>query len=72
MQLIAFGSAATGDRSAANDLDLLVIQPHVSHRYQEMVRLHRVLRGLLMLRKAAQEQAVLEQLTTPSRRPKRC
>jgi predicted nucleotidyltransferase len=48
MRLIAFGSAATGDLAAANDLDLLVIQPQVADRYQEMVRLRHALRGLLM------------------------
>jgi predicted nucleotidyltransferase len=47
-RLIAFGSAATGDPSIANDLDLLVVEPHVVDRYQEMLRLRRVLRGLLM------------------------
>lgn len=47
-RLIAFGSAATGDLAAANDLDLLVIQPQVADRYQEMVRLRHALRGLLM------------------------
>lgn len=47
-QLIAFGSAATGDLNSANDLDLLVIKPQVDDRYQEMVRLHHALRGLLM------------------------
>jgi predicted nucleotidyltransferase len=47
-QVIAFGSAATGDLASANDLDLLVIQPQVSDRLREMVRLRRALRGLLM------------------------
>ncbi len=47
-RLIAFGSAATGDLSAANDLDLLVVEVQVADRYQEMLRLRRVLRGLLM------------------------
>ena len=46
--LIAFGSAATGDLSIANDLDLLVVEAQVADRYQEMLRLRRVLRGLLM------------------------
>ncbi len=46
--LIAFGSAATGDLSMANDLDLLVAEDQVADRYQEMLRLRRVLRGLLM------------------------
>lgn len=47
-RLIVFGSAATGDLAAAHDLDLLVIQSDVADRYQEMVRLRRALRGLLM------------------------
>jgi predicted nucleotidyltransferase len=47
-QVIAFGSAATGDLTSANDLDLLVIQPQVPDRLREMVRLRRALRGLLM------------------------
>ncbi len=47
-QVIAFGSAATGDLASANDLDLLVIQPQVPDRLREMVRLRRALRGLLM------------------------
>jgi predicted nucleotidyltransferase len=47
-RLIAFGSAATGDLSMANDLDLLVVEAQVADRYQEMLRLRRVLRGLLM------------------------
>jgi len=47
-RLIAFGSAATGDLSIANDLDLLVVETQVADRYQEMLRLRRVLRGLLM------------------------
>ena len=46
--LIAFCSAATGDLSVANDLDLLVVEAQVADRYQEMLRLRRVLRGLLM------------------------
>lgn len=47
-RLIAFGSAAAGDLSMANDLDLLVVEAHVADRYQAMLRLRRVLRGLLM------------------------
>jgi len=47
-RLIAFGSAGTGDLSMANDLDLLVVEARVADRYQEMLRLRRVLRGLLM------------------------
>jgi predicted nucleotidyltransferase len=48
MRLIAFGSAAADEPSSANDRDLLVVEPHVADRYQEMLRLLRVLRGLLM------------------------
>lgn len=47
-QVIAFGSAATGDLASANDLDLLVIQTQVVDRFQEALRLRRALRGLLM------------------------
>ncbi|APD47179.1 nucleotidyltransferase domain-containing protein [Synechococcus sp. CS-602] len=47
-RLIAFGSAAAGDLSVANVLDLLVVEAQVADRYQEMLRLRRVLRGLLM------------------------
>jgi predicted nucleotidyltransferase len=47
-RLIAFGSTATGDLSMANDLDLLVVEAQVADRYQEILRLRRVLRGLLM------------------------
>lgn len=46
--LIAFGSAARGDLAAANDLDLLVVEPEVSSRYCETVRLQKALRGVLM------------------------
>jgi len=48
-RLIAFGSATSGDPSVANDLDLLVVEAQVADRYQEMLRLRRVLRGRLML-----------------------
>ena len=48
LRLIAFGSAAMGDLAAANDLDLLVVEPVVSSRYSETVRLQRALRGVLM------------------------
>lgn len=48
LRLIAFGSAARGELSAANDLDLLVIEPELSSRYNETVRLQKALRGILM------------------------
>lgn len=48
LRLIAFGSAAMGERSAANDLDLLVVEPEVASRYSEIVRLQKALRGILI------------------------
>jgi predicted nucleotidyltransferase len=48
LRLIAFGSAARGDLAAANDLDLLVVEPDVTNRYTEIVRLQKALRGLLI------------------------
>ena len=48
LRLIAFGSAARGDLAAANDLDLLVVEPELTSRYSEMVRLQKALRGVLM------------------------
>jgi predicted nucleotidyltransferase len=48
LRLMAFGSAAKGDLAAANDLDLLVVEPEVRSRYSETVRLQRALRGVLM------------------------
>lgn len=39
MRLIAFGSAAHGNLSAANDFDLLVVEPEVESRYSEILRL---------------------------------
>lgn len=48
LRLIAFGSAARGELSAANDLDLLVVEPDVASRYSEIVRLQKALRGLLI------------------------
>ena len=48
LRLIAFGSAAHGNLSAANDFDLLVVEPEVESRYSEMLRLQRTLRGVLM------------------------
>lgn len=48
LRLIAFGSAARGDLAVANDLDLLVVEPELTSRYSEMVRLQKALRGVLM------------------------
>ena len=48
LRLIAFGSAAHGELAAANDLDLLVVEPEITSRYSETVRLQQALRGVLM------------------------
>lgn len=48
LRLIAFGSVARGELAAANDLDLLVVEPELTNRYSETVRLQKVLRGVLM------------------------
>lgn len=43
-----YGSAARGELAAANDLDLLVVEPELTSRYSETVRLQKALRGVLM------------------------
>ncbi|MFM7550517.1 MAG: nucleotidyltransferase family protein [Cyanobacteriota bacterium] len=48
LRLIAFGSAARGELAAANDLDQLVVEPEITSRYSETVRLQQALRGVLM------------------------
>ena len=48
LRLIAFGSAARGELATANDLDLLVVEPELTSRYSETVRLQKALRGVLM------------------------
>jgi len=45
-QVIVFGSHARGQAGEASDLDLLVIEPEIKARRQEMVRLSDVLRPL--------------------------
>lgn len=47
-KIILFGSQARGDADDRSDVDLLVIKAHVEDRYEEMVRLQRSLRGLLL------------------------
>lgn len=44
--VIVFGSCARGDAKYESDLDVLVIEPEVISRHEEMVRLSRVLRPL--------------------------
>lgn len=48
LRLIAFGSAARVELAAANDLDLLVVEPELTSRSSETVRLQTALRGVLM------------------------
>ena len=45
-RIVLFGSYASGDAREDSDLDLLVIEPQVDDRAQEMVRLRRLLRPL--------------------------
>lgn len=45
-KIILFGSHARGDAREGSDLDFLVVEPVVTARREEMVRLSRVLRPL--------------------------
>ena len=47
-RIILFGSHARGDADDHSDVDLLVVEPAVSDRYEEMVRLNWALKGLLI------------------------
>lgn len=47
-QILLFGSRARGDATADSDFDFLVIEPTVTNRAAEMVRLRRALRPLRM------------------------
>ena len=44
--VIVFGSCARGDATEDSDLDVLVIEPELASRHEEMVRLSDVLRPL--------------------------
>jgi len=44
-RVILFGSRARGDATAESDFDLMVVEEQPGDRYQEMVRLRRLLRG---------------------------
>ena len=45
-RVIVFGSQATGTADDRSDVDLLVVEPEVTNRIQEMLRLTEVLRPL--------------------------
>ena len=45
-KVILFGSHIRGDADARSDLDVLVVEPQVSDRFAEMVRLREVLNPL--------------------------
>jgi predicted nucleotidyltransferase len=45
-RVILFGSQATGKADARSDVDLLVVEPEVKNRIQEMLRLTEILRPL--------------------------
>ena len=42
-KIILFGSYARGDATEDSDLDLMVIEPEVSNKFEEMVRLRNVM-----------------------------
>ncbi len=44
-RVILFGSQARGDANEESDFDLIVVEDQPENRYQEMVRLRRLLRG---------------------------
>lgn len=44
--IILFGSQARGEASEESDFDVMVVEPEVANRGQEMVRLSRLLRPL--------------------------
>ena len=47
-QIILFGSRARGDAREDSDVDLLIVKSEVKDRVAEMIRLNRVLRGLIL------------------------
>ena len=44
--IILFGSQARGDGSEDSDFDVMVVEPEIANRGEEMVRLGRLLRSL--------------------------
>lgn len=47
-KIIIFGSAVRGELQFANDLDLMVIEKNISNRYQEIIRLRKLLSDVLI------------------------
>ena len=47
-KILLFGSHARGDADSHSDVDLIVVERTVSNRYEETVRLHRALTGLIL------------------------
>jgi len=48
LKVILFGSHARGEADDHSDVDLLIIEPTVSNRYEKMIGLNRALKGMLM------------------------
>ena len=47
-KILIFGSAARGNFGQANDLDLLIIKKNLMNRYNEIIRLRKILSDVLM------------------------
>lgn len=47
-KIILFGSAARDEAGRNSDVDLIIVEDDVFDRYEETVRLHKVLRGLVL------------------------
>jgi len=48
VRVIIFGSQVRGNAGRDSDVDLVVVERFVPDRYAEIVRLHRLLRGLIL------------------------
>ena len=47
-KVLLFGSHARGDADSHSDVDLIVVERTVANRFEETVRLHQALTGLLL------------------------
>jgi len=45
-RIILFGSAAAGEMTEDSDIDLLIVEPRISDRRQEYIRIRRALRDI--------------------------